>query len=90
MARVIPESDTLCRVHSGNGVKQLGDIGGALVWAQAEAERQAVEGARTAGAVEIQVRLERRDTVSRSELGLELLLEAELTAVATGRPRIAS
>lgn len=89
VARIIPESDTQYRVHSGSGVMQLGDLEGALAWARTEAERQAVEGARAAGAVDIQVRTERHDTVCRDDMGLELLLEAEITAVATGRPKLA-
>jgi hypothetical protein len=88
ITRIIPESDDQFRLHTPEGVSTLATLDEALALGEQCARRLAESGARAAGAEDPAVRFDRRDTVSRNDLGLNLLLESCLTAIAIGRPSL--
>jgi N-methylhydantoinase A/oxoprolinase/acetone carboxylase beta subunit len=77
------------RAAAGGELKDFGDEEEALAWASAQVSTKAEEAANDAGASGAEVSLERDVTASTVE-GQRMFIEARLTAVATGRPRIAS
>jgi hypothetical protein len=79
----------LFRAAAGGALKDFADEDEALAWAGVQVATKAAEAAHDAGASGAEVSLERDVTASTVE-GQRMFIEARLTAVATGRPRIAT
>ena len=76
------------RVHFETGPQDFTNQDNALSALEEHLSEQAVSGARDAGAQGIRVRVERDIRMAKVE-SREVFIEAELTAIASGRPRIA-
>lgn len=76
------------RVHFETGPQDYTNQDDALCALEEHLSAQAMAGARDAGAQSIQVRLERDLRMAKVE-SREVFIEAEITAIASGRPRIA-
>ena len=77
------------RAAAGSALKDFADEDEALAWAGAQVSANVRESAHAAGSAAAEVSMEREITASTVE-GQRMFIEARLTAVATGRPRIAT
>jgi len=77
------------RVFAGAGPRDFSDPESATAYARSVLEAEAREGAADAGAGEVDMSIERHDTVAVVG-GREMLVESTVTAVASGRPRFAA
>ncbi len=77
------------RVFAGAGPRDFPDLESATAHARSVLEAEARKGAADAGAGEVDVSIEQRDTVAVIE-GRETLVESTVTAIASGRPRFAT
>ncbi|MDZ7747618.1 MAG: hypothetical protein U5K43_01260 [Halofilum sp. (in: g-proteobacteria)] len=85
---ITPLPDERYRVHTPHGVATFATLDEAGQWGETEAARLAGERAAAAGGVEVEVSLERHDTVGHTDDGHALFFEATVTATARGRPAV--
>jgi hypothetical protein len=77
------------RVHVPAGFKDFEDLEEAYAFAGEAARRLAQEQAEQAGAIDVQISEHRKELLFHSNEGVEVFLEAIVTAKAMGRPRLA-
>lgn len=86
-ATVTAQGEGLFRVHLQNGTKDFSDAQDAMVYLETHLSQEAQTAAQTAGAIGIQTTAHR--TVRRAQIeGRDVFVEAEITAEASGRPRV--
>ncbi|HEY5658773.1 MAG TPA: hydantoinase/oxoprolinase family protein [Myxococcota bacterium] len=83
-----PEKESY-RVHLPDGVQDLGNLEEAYALAERSAESLARQVAEQAGAVDVRVSRHRKEKIFHTNAGVEVFLEAIVTAKAVGRPRYA-
>jgi hypothetical protein len=83
-----PDEDTY-RVHLPDGVRDLDAREEAYALAGPSAQDLARERAEQAGAVDVRVSEHRKEKIFHTNDGIEVFLEAIVTAKAVGRPRYA-
>ena len=83
-----PDEDTY-RVHLPDGVRDLDDLEEAYALAGPSAQDLARQRAEQAGAVDVRVSEHRKEKIFHTNDGIEVFLEAIVTAKAVGRPRYA-
>jgi len=83
---ITPLPDERYRVHTSHGVATFTTLDEAGDWAESEAARLARQHAEAAGAADIEVDVERKDTIGHTIDGEPLFFEATITATARGRP----
>jgi len=88
-ALITQPSAGLFRLHGSGGVEDFSDLEQAAGRAIAVARGQAEAQASRAGAGEVQLIIDRKDTAVREKGGLEIFIESRITATALGRPRLA-
>ena len=88
-ALITQPSAGLFRLHGSSGVEDFSDLEQAASRAIAVARGQAEAQASRAGAGEVQLVIDRKDTAVREKGGLEIFIESRITATALGRPRLA-
>jgi len=86
--QVTSQGEGQFRVHFETGPQNFTDQEAAVSALEAHLSAQAMSGARDAGAQGIRVRMDRDIRTAKIE-NRDVFIEAELTAVASGRPRIA-
>jgi N-methylhydantoinase A/oxoprolinase/acetone carboxylase beta subunit len=89
-ALISAPNEGLFRVHLPVGNTDFTDLERAAAHALAEASQLAARNARTAGAVDIELRHCRADKVHRDPSGLQIFIESRIDVTAFGRPRVAS
>ena len=82
-------ADEPFRLHLPDGVVDVIGLEAAIQRAEVEVRRAALELARRAGAGEIQVQVNRKDSIARGRDGKQVFLDSEIIAIAAGRPRLA-
>lgn len=87
-AHITPLGQTRCRVHAPDKIDDFDALEAAARWAESEVRKHAESSARNAGAVDIQIRVQREDNTARDDSGLEVFFGSEIKATAYGRPRI--
>jgi N-methylhydantoinase A/oxoprolinase/acetone carboxylase beta subunit len=78
------------RIHLPSQVSDFRSLEEAAAFAFVTLQGVAETQARQAGAVDVQLRQQRRDKIVRETNGLELFIESELEVTAFGRPRLAT
>ena len=89
VATIAKPADGLYRVFAGAGPRDFPDLETATAHARRLLEVRARREALDAGAGEVHLSFERRDSIAVVE-GRETLVERTVTAVASGRPRFAA
>ncbi len=88
-AQVTAQGEGRFRVHFETGPEDFANEDAALSHLETHLEADALAGAKEAGAEGIRIRFER--DIKRADVeGRKVFVEAEITAVASGRPRIAT
>ena len=90
-AMVVPnEHEEDYRVHLPDEVVRFPTLEDAADYAQTRGQKLAFEGAQVAGASDIELRVERRDSTApvSEDFGGEIFLGTDLTLIAVGRPRL--
>jgi hypothetical protein len=83
-----PLEDDRYRAHTEDGVATFVTLDEAGAWAESEAARLARAHAEAAGAVDVEVELQRKDTIAHGVDGTRVFFEATVTATARGRPAL--
>lgn len=86
--QITAQGEGCFRVHFETGPKDFSTQDEAMIALETHLSDQAVQGARDAGAQGIRVRMKRDVRIAKVE-SRQVFVEAELTAIASGRPRIA-
>jgi len=90
-AMVVPnENEEDYRVHLPDEVRRFATLPDATAYARARGQQLAYEGAQAAGAADIELRVEQRDSTApvSEDFGGEIFLGTDLTLTAVGRPRL--
>jgi N-methylhydantoinase A/oxoprolinase/acetone carboxylase beta subunit len=89
-ATITQPQEGLFRVHHATGIKDFVDLEEAARYCWALVGTEATDMASRAGAVDIQVKTERADTVFEQPTGLKIFIESTIAATAFGRPGLAA
>lgn len=89
-AHITPLGHKRCRVHAPESMGDFDDLDAAAAWAERAVREHAESAARTAGAAEIQIQVQREDNTASDDSGFEVFFGSDITATAYGRPRISS
>ena len=89
-ALITSPSEGLYRCHMPEGIADFRDLESAAGHAQAEIGGRARRSAEAIGAVDIQLKMERHDEVVRAADGSVTFIECRLSALASGRPALAT
>ena len=88
-ALITSPTEGMFRAHLPTGIRDFSDLEAAAALTVAEVRRLAQEAAERAGGADIVLRHERQDNIVRDLGSRDMFIETRITAVATGRPRLA-
>ncbi len=89
-ATITQPQEGLFRAHVATGIKDFVDLEAAALFCSELVRSEAASMAGKAGAVEIEVKTERADKVFEEPTGLRIFIESTISAIAFGRPGLAS
>jgi N-methylhydantoinase A/oxoprolinase/acetone carboxylase beta subunit len=89
IATITQPQEGLFRAHLATGIKDFDDLEEAARYCSELLGAEAATMAGRAGAVEIQVKTERADTVFEQPAGIKIFIESTIAATAFGRPGLA-
>jgi hypothetical protein len=89
IATITQPQEGLFRAHLATGIKDFVDLEEAARYCSELLGAEAATMAGRAGAVEIQVKTERADTVFEQPAGIKIFIESTIAATAFGRPGLA-
>ena len=89
-ALITSPSEGLYRCHMPEGIADFRDLESAAGHAEAEIGQRARRAAEAIGAIDIQMKIERHDEVVRAADGTVTFIECRLSALASGRPALAT